>query len=322
MKQLELKLGGLFVLQMFFAATLFWYFDVSRDKLVSEVLITSEKNSINKLVIHSDEDKVVLELKGKQWNINGNEEIFAAKSKVDSAIEKLAALKTNWPVATTASSHQRFEVSPDKFQRKIELFNGENLVGELYFGTSPGFKKVHIRRAGDNEVYAQSLNNYDFPVKGSEWLDKSILSANEVKTINREDYQITKKDAVWQWASSIQPKNELNAVKAESLGNALSSLRVLEVSDKKLDFSSDKVINLEVEGEKKWQYQFVEENNNYYVRRSDRTSIFKLSQYEYNRIAEVSFEDLKVAEKQGEEIDTQDDVAETKVESSTEYKDS
>ena len=322
MKQLELKLGGLFALQIVFAATLFWYFEAGEEKLIPEALIATEKSNIDKLVVHSADDKVSLALKDNQWSINDDQEIVATKSKVESTLGKLTALKTNWPVATTTSSHKRFEVSQDKFQRKIELFSGDNLVGELYLGTSPGFKKVHIRRAGDDEVYALTLNNYDFPVKVSEWLDKSLLSAKDVKSIKREDYQIMKVDDAWQWADSKHKPGQLDADKASSLGNALSFLNVLEVTDKTPGFSSDKVVNLEVEGEDKWQYQFLEEDSNYYVKRSDRRRVFKLSQYEYGRIAKVTIDDLTLAEKD-EELDApKEELAETEAEESSETKDS
>ena len=322
MKQLELKLGGLFVLQIVFAAILFWYFDAGEEKLVSEALVATEKSNIDKLVVQSAEDKVTLALKDDRWSINDDEEIVATKSKVENALDKLTALKTNWPVATTTSSHNRFEVAQDKFQRKIELFSGEKLVGEFYLGTSPGFKKVHMRRAGDDEVYAQALNNYDFPVKASEWLDKSLLSAKDVKSIKREDYQITKVDDAWQWASATSEQTKLNSEKASSLSDALSFMNILEVTDKAPDFSSDKVVNLEVEGEKKWQYQFLEEDENYFVKRSDLMPVFKLSQYEYERIAKVSFDDLKLVEKPEGHDDTQEELAETNEEIAAESKDS
>jgi len=58
-------------------------------------------------------------------------------------IDKLEGAEAAWPVATSESSAERFEVSDAKFQRRIRFFADDAVVTELFLGTSPGFRRVH-----------------------------------------------------------------------------------------------------------------------------------------------------------------------------------
>ena len=56
----------------------------------------------------------------------------------------------------------------------------------MLLGTSPGFRKVHVRRPNEKEIYTVNLNTYDMPVADTEWLDKALLSAKDVRRIKGE----------------------------------------------------------------------------------------------------------------------------------------
>ena len=72
----------------------------------------------------------------------------------------------------------------DKYQRRLQLKQGDKELGEYYFGTSPGLRQTHGRRAGEDEVYALAINNYDMPADANDWLDKTRLSLSEVENAN------------------------------------------------------------------------------------------------------------------------------------------
>jgi hypothetical protein len=50
-------------------------------------------------------------------------------------------------------------------------------VVDLYLGTSPGYQRVHARRAEADGVYSVALSNFQLPTDTGEWLDKSLLQA-------------------------------------------------------------------------------------------------------------------------------------------------
>lgn len=77
-------------------------------------------------------------------------------------LTRIGELKTNWPVA------------------------------ERYFGSSPGFRKVHTRLADASEAYALTLYTVDFPTKLNDWLDKSQGTAVDIKAIKGSDFALGK----------------------------------------------------------------------------------------------------------------------------------
>lgn len=74
-----------------------------------------------------------------------------------------------------------------KYQRHQQLLQDEQLVADLYVGTSPGFRKVHIRKVDDDAIYAVGLNSYEMPVKVSDWLHKTLLAPQDIEGIKGAD---------------------------------------------------------------------------------------------------------------------------------------
>ena len=203
-------------------------------------------------------------------------------------------MRSGWPVATTTSSRERFEVEKDTFQRRLQLYQGDTLAAELLVGTSPGFRKVHIRKSDDDAIYAVPLNSYELPPKNDDWLDKSLLAANEISSIKGPDYALQKTDGNWVFDNSDsaeqkgEPKAapELNTDKAKQLASALTSLRVQSLApvlDDKTTAMSIKVS--EPKGD--WTYQFIQAGDKYYVSRSDRDTVFSINKSEFEYIAQI-----------------------------------
>jgi len=117
----------------------------------------------------------------------------ANDGKVTDLLNKLTSLSLSWPVATSSTSHERFEVADTKYQRKLVLNAGE---ASLLFGTSPGYQQIHARGASD-DVYAVKLATYEMPVNADDWLDKSLLhSSGEVNSVGWSDGLTLKKTSV------------------------------------------------------------------------------------------------------------------------------
>ncbi|NHN38414.1 DUF4340 domain-containing protein [Pseudomaricurvus alcaniphilus] len=182
MNKLTSWLGGLLALQLVLAAGLFWGDGAGQSEAIGQPLLGFEQAQIDKVVIGAGEEEVTLQRQDGQWRLPGQSDLPVDSGKLQPLLEQLHGLQSGWPVATSASSHQRFEVSEDTHQRRIRLFRDGQLVVDLYLGTSPGFKKVHGRRAADTEVYALPLNSFDFPTSADNWLDKTLQAtgADEV----------------------------------------------------------------------------------------------------------------------------------------------
>ncbi len=67
--------------------------------------------------------------------------------------------------------------------------NTDKVVGDLYLGTSPGFKKVHARRADSDDIYAITFANYEATARTDDWLDKALLKpTGDVTAVTRPDH--------------------------------------------------------------------------------------------------------------------------------------
>lgn len=306
MTKTQAWLSGLLAVQLLLAAILYWQNQQPQLHMQQHALLDFTENTVNRIVISDAEHSVTLNKSGDTWQLPGLDGLPGDALKIDAILSKLSSLTSGWPVATTAGSHERFEVANNKFQRRVQLYQGETLAGELLLGTSPGFRKTHIRSPGDDAVYLVNLNVFEFPVKADDWLDKALLAAKNVEHIKGPDYALEKKDDQWQLitpaakpAPADQSAATLNQEKAVQLASALSSLRIMGLADKPAtadettNKTEAKLIHLEVSNAtKKWQYQFRQAGDNYMVKRDDRDKEFTLSKFDFDRIAGIGMSQL------------------------------
>ena len=109
-------------------------------------------------------------------------EFPANESKIETVLEKFAGFTSPWPVATSESASDRFEVADDAYQRRLQIYADDELLADVLLGTSPGYRRVHARSVGSDEVYSIDFNNYELPTESSEWLDKALLQPDNPPT--------------------------------------------------------------------------------------------------------------------------------------------
>ena len=176
MNKTQYWLSGLLILQLLITAGLSWNRQSQQQTNPQQPLLSFEQQRLDKLVISDSENNVTLTKSGDRWLLPELQKLPVNDSRMTELLSKLQGLKTGWPVATTRASRERFEVEEDKFQRRIQWYQDDTLAGELLVGTSPGFRKTHIRKVGDDAIYTAELNSYELPVQNDGWLDKSLLS--------------------------------------------------------------------------------------------------------------------------------------------------
>ena len=182
------------------------------------------------------EGKVVLAKTDDAWQLPDG--LPADAAKVDEVIKKLADASAGWPVATSVSVQERFELVADNHQRRLTLSAGGETVADIYLGTSPGYRKTHARRVDDDNIYAITFSNYQAGMKESDWLDKALLRPDGALTGLRYDsafaeppapvFALTKnEEGVWAAASGAA----LDQAKVETLAGRFTGLTVTDVSD-------------------------------------------------------------------------------------------
>ena len=311
MTKLKTWLIAVLALQLFLAGSLM-AFNYQREA-GSEPVKLFDKNSVtvNRIEISDGKQSITVAKQGDNWQLPDQSELPATESKVTATIDSIADLAMVWPVSTTSSSHERFEVADDKFQREVKLYAGANEIAHFYLGTSPGFRKVHFRQAGADEVYAVSLNTFDFPVAADEWLEKSLLDVADVDSIQGPDFRIKKDGDDWQFdadsVTATETASTLNEDKAKQLATAFSNFHVTDFSD---TAPTGEPISMEVAAAgNTWQFKFYQADDKYYVQRNDMPQTFSLSKYDFERIAGVKKETLVLAVENNTESDADENAA-------------
>ena len=201
-----------------------------------EPFLDFDADAVDALSVSGGQGEVALAKKDDAWQLP--EGLPADGAKVDGVIEKLADAAGGWPVATSASVHERFELTEDNHQRRVKLSAGGDTVADIYLGTSPGYRKTHARRADDDDIYAITFSNYEAGMKESDWLDKSLLRPDGALTALRYNgtatespaplFALTKnEEGVWAAASGAA----LDQTKVETLAGRFTGLTVTGVSE-------------------------------------------------------------------------------------------
>ena len=197
-----------------------------------EPFLNFDADSVDSVTVANAEGDIRLAKGEDGWQLPDG--IPADGDKVKTALDKLAEADGGWPVANSAATAERFEVTEDNHQRHIQLAAGDDTLADFYLGTSPGYRKVHARRADDDAVYAIGFANYEAGVTASDWLDRSLLQAEGAVTgLRRVDgFGLAKDDdGDWTVASGDAPATGLDAGKTETLAGRFTGLSVLGISD-------------------------------------------------------------------------------------------
>ena len=302
MRRLPIYLLGVLCVQIVLALVIYWHNNQQTESHQSQPLLSFDQNTLDKIVIMGPSETVTLSKHASddnesRWTLTNLNKLPVSQTQLDSALEKLAGLTTNWPIATTPSSHQRFELQDDNFQRRIQLFQGENKVADLLLGSSPGFRKVHLRTLDDDNVYALPLNTFYFPTTDEQWLDKTLLAIDDIKSIEGADYRLLKTADTWTLNALDKDKLiPLDQDKAIGLAKALSNLRVLEFVTEPPVFADASIKTLVIEGEQQQRYQLLEVDEKYYLKDEETGHVFSIGQTDYQRMTGVTLAGLTLSQ--------------------------
>lgn len=119
--------------------------------------------------------KLELRKAGDHWILPGSGGFPADFGRVQDLVGKLAALQRTWPEATTTEAATRFRVAPDRFERKLTLLQQGKSMAMVYFGTSPGLRKLYFRVDKDPEIHALAIASQDLETKADNWIDTTVL---------------------------------------------------------------------------------------------------------------------------------------------------
>lgn len=247
----------LLVMQLVLLAA--FMFSSSSDVPVQPALLDLDKANVTSLAVaDSDGNEVSVELKDGGWVLPSG--LPASEKKVLDLLDRLLALNLSWPVSTSESTHERFEVADDKFQRRLKVTAGQDVT--LWFGTSPGYQQIHARGDSD-DVYAVRLATYEMPAKADDWLDKGLLQAQgEVTQVRWDDGPLLVR-AEQGWTLGAEPASVEGAKTAVGRLTGLQVLGVLESAPTAAPSEAKEILVTDSVGEYRLSYWEREPNNDH-----------------------------------------------------------
>lgn len=298
MSKLQTWLSGLLALQLILFAAFLWA-DRPSERNLQQPLLHFTPAQVDRIVIHDGDQSATLARVDGNWQLPQLNDLPTKPRDVQDLLDTLQGLQTGWPVSTSSASHKRFHVAENENLRRISLYNGEELVEELLLGSSPGLNKVYLRSPGEEAVYTGELPTHTVPTDAKQWLDTKLLATGTVTAIQGADYHLVKNGDQWAFAKDDGEgarRPPLDTARAQELATKLGNLYVTGVAETPPE-EADEVtldeITLKVTTQdNQWIYHFSKTEDNYYVRRNDRDTVFTLTQYNYEHIAEVDRTDL------------------------------
>lgn len=270
------------------AAAVFWPAQKHSAESAAQTLAPVARESLDELRIGDESDNAVVLVKsGAQWLLPQLGNMPADAEKVEELLQGITEQRLSWPIARSSAARQRFQVADYYYQRRLSLLSGGSTQATVYLGTSPGFRKVHARNAGQDAIYSVNLNTFDVPTSSDAWLEPRLLQVRAPLRIDSDLYNLTLENGLWRSGTGGTPdERELEALIA-----ALRSLQVDGVADEDLqrdlsDAEADLVLNVQsLAGNTVLELMTL--NDEHFIHSSEFPLFFKLSALDYDRLTGI-----------------------------------
>jgi hypothetical protein len=249
-----------------------------------------DRSRVDALIISgSGGGQARLKKSGERWLLPTLHNLPADAGKVDKLMKALLGPGNDWPVARSTAARQRFEVADYLFRRRIEFLAGDDTLQTVYLGTSPGFRKVHSRVEGRDDIRSLAFNVHDAPTTDSDWIDPRLLQVRTPMRIDADAYSVQREGGEWQSGAGFAPEpRELQA-----LLTALRTLHVEGVADAALvadleDAEAALVLDIDsLSG--RIQLSLFQQDDHYFIRSSEFPVMFSISAYDFDRLTGIDF---------------------------------
>ncbi len=291
-------LGGLLAVQLLIIAGILF-----NDSLYSPPeavrLLSFDPAEVTEFSIFDQDGAVALSRTLDEGDSSGwrlEDGLPADGGKVQEVLNKLTELAVAWPVATSSDSARRFEVTEETHQRRLTIASDDGMMTGLFLGTSPGYRRVHVRIDGESEVYSIDFSNYEAPTDADQWLDKSLLaSPGEPTSIALEGAWRLSRGEEDQW---LVDEVVADAEAADRLVRRFTGLRVLGVSSEVGEPKGLFVVN-DDRGEHRLTLFHAAEDDNYSIASSRLDGRFEMAAYTAEQLLIETSDLLPSAEDDG-----------------------
>ncbi len=312
MRGLNLKLGFLLVVQILIAAVLLGMQAHDRQHEDRPLLPVSFSEVDEIRILEQGKAPVVLK-KEDNWVLPEQQNLPVDAGRIQELENALSSVRLGWPVAQSSSSATRFKVSENAFNRKVELLDDGKPQLTFYLGTSPGYRKQHLRLVSENEIFAAQLALHVFNSNDQSWLDKSVLALNgdmQKARVGNLNFSLEENE----WRAQEEAKAfDADSEKLQTWLNRFKTLRVQALADedalKSLDLNAPSLQVSITSNEQTTTYDFFKSEDDHFIRK-DGGHVFRLAAHTYTTLTEVDraqFEaDLSEGAQEEQDISSED----------------
>ncbi len=296
-------LSGLLLLQLVIAGVLFSGNSSMDENASTKLLANINSNELSRVkIIDGDAQLALSKLKGN-WRLERYPELDLLDNKIKSITDELASTNVSWPIARTQSSHERFKVASDKFEKQVVFTDKGGKEHILLLGNSPSFKQLYARNFAQDDVFSIEYSAYQLSADVDDWFDKSLLALDGVSKISHSAINIEKADDNWQLAapSTLTDQQTLDTASIEGFVNQISTLSVTGIAEGSIDATNKLTIHDEQKNE--FVYFFASNDEHYFVKREDINQWFSIEKSKFETLANLSLDKfISTPEDQKEEI--------------------
>lgn len=247
-------------------------------------LLAFSAEQIDRLTIEDGEGKQLLLQKVQgRWTLPTHFGAPADSDKIGRLLSTLLGIQRTWPVAASEDAHKRFKVADGDYERRLQFASGDRELATLLLGSSPGFRKVHARLAGEQQVFDIPFSTYQAGLKALDWLDKKVLELepNLITAVELDDFRLVREEGELKVAG-LAATEKTDAVKAWQLVDRLARVRILDVyakADHPLPAPVALSLRLELQDGTARQYDFAQGKEEGYalLKVSDAPYLYKVS---------------------------------------------
>lgn len=236
MNKLQRILVAVLALQLALTAIVFW---PRQAATAGKSLLDLKAEDVTGLTIQDDQGRSIsLAKSGDGWVVRSAADYPADAAKITPVIDKLLALTTGRLIGETAASHARLQVADDKFVRKVDLQTAAG-TRTLYLGSPAGSRAMHVRLAGQNQVYlGNDLASWEITADLTSWINPVYFSVSTADILgiilkNSNGEFVFEKDAAGNWVMlGLTAGEELEPNNVTSLVSLMTSVRLTKVLGK------------------------------------------------------------------------------------------
>lgn len=254
---------------------------------------------IDRVEITGEEGEKLVIARGEGgWQLPEHDKVPADMAKVEALLDRLAGLSSGLVVATSAEAANRFQVADAAFQRHIRLFADGREAANFYIGTSPAFRQVHARRAGEAAIVTVALSTFELATAPEEWLDKELVKIAEENLVGvvYSDFTLTRQNGQW-LLEDLAAEETLDNDAVADLTLRIRGLTIQSVLDPQeagplFQGPLDLQYTLILADGSRLEYSFVKSGDSYALQVTSREQVFKVHQLPVEGLQRFSRQNL------------------------------